>query len=41
MKKRNEWVTKAIKRKRKDRGIVALMMIMHHFLKNCLYGLKR
>ncbi len=35
MKKRNEWVTKAIKRKRKgkDRGIVDLMMIMHHFFK--------
>lgn len=35
MKKRNEWVTKAIKRirKEKDRGIVDLMMIMHHFFK--------
>ncbi len=35
MKKRNEWVTKKIKRNRKenDRGIVDLMMIMHHFFK--------
>ncbi len=35
MKKRNEWVRKALKRtkKEKDRGIVDLMMIMHHFFK--------
>ncbi len=35
MKKRNEWVRKALKRKKKekDRGIVDLMMIMHHFFK--------
>ncbi len=35
MKKRNEWVRKALKRKRKekDRGIVELMRIMHHFFK--------
>ncbi len=35
MKKRNEWVRKALKRKKKeeDRGIVGLMMIMHHFFK--------
>lgn len=33
MKKQNEWVRKALKRKKKenDRGIVDLMMIMHHF----------
>lgn len=33
MKKRNEWVRKALKRekKEKDRGIVDLMMIMRHF----------
>lgn len=36
MKKRNEWVRKTIKRERKekDRGIVDLMMIMHHFFKD-------
>lgn len=35
MKKRNEWVRKALKRKKKeqDRGIVDLMMIMYHFFK--------
>lgn len=35
MKKRNEWVRKALKRKKKekDRGIVDLMMVMHHFFK--------
>ena len=35
MKKRNEWVRKALKRtkKEKDRGIVGLMMIMHHFFR--------
>lgn len=35
MKKRNEWVRKALKRekKEKDRGIVDLMMVMHHFFK--------
>lgn len=35
MKKRNEWVRKALKRKKKekDRGIVDLMMIMRHFFK--------
>lgn len=35
MKKRNEWVRKALKRKKKekDRGIVDLMMIMHHFFR--------
>ncbi len=35
MKKRNEWVRKALKRKKKekDRGIVGLMMIMRHFFK--------
>lgn len=35
MKKRNEWVRKALKRekKEKDRGIAGLMMIMHHFFK--------
>lgn len=33
MKKRNEWVRKALKRKKKekDRGIVDLMMVMHHY----------
>ncbi len=33
--KTNEFATKAMKRKRKgkDRGIVGLMMIMHHFFK--------
>ena len=33
MKKRNEWVRKALKRKKKekDRGVVDLMMVMHHF----------
>lgn len=33
MKKRNEWVRKALKRERKqsDRGIVDMMMIIHHF----------
>lgn len=35
MKKRNEWIRKAVKRKKKekDRGVVDLMMIMHHFFK--------
>jgi len=35
MKTRNEWVTKAIKREKKkqDRGIVDLMMIMKHFFR--------
>lgn len=35
MKKRNEWVRKALKRKKKekDRGIVDLLMVMHHFFK--------
>lgn len=35
MKKRNEWVRKALKRrkKEKDRGIAGLMMIMHHFFR--------
>lgn len=35
MKKQNEWVRKSLKRKKKekDRGIVDLMMIMHHFFK--------
>lgn len=35
MKKRNEWVRKALKRKKKekDRGIVDFMKIMHHFFK--------
>ena len=35
MKKRKEWVRKALKRKKKekDRGIVDLMMVMHHFFK--------
>lgn len=35
MKKRNEWVRKALKRKKKenDRGIVDLMMVMHHFFR--------
>lgn len=35
MKKRNEWVRKALKRKEKekDRGIVDLMMVMHHFFR--------
>lgn len=35
MKTRNQWVTKKIKRKKKkkDRGIVDLMMIMNHFFK--------
>lgn len=35
MKKRNEWVCKALKRRKKetDRGIVDLMMIMHHFFR--------
>lgn len=35
MKKKNEWVRKALKRKKKgkDRGIVDLMMIMHHFFR--------
>ena len=35
MKKRNEWVRKALKRKKKekDRGMVDLMMIMHHFFR--------
>ena len=35
MKKRNEWVRKAFKRKKKekDRGIVDFMMIMHHFFR--------
>lgn len=35
MKKRNEWVRKAFKRKKKekDRGIVDLMMVMHHFFR--------
>jgi len=35
LKKRNEWVRKALKRKKKekDRGIVDLMMVMHHFFK--------
>lgn len=35
MKKRNEWVRKALKRekKEKDHGIAGLMMIMHHFFK--------
>lgn len=35
MKKRNEWITKAMKRsrKKKDRGMADLMMIMHHFFK--------
>ena len=35
MKKRKEWITKALKRSKKkmDRGIVDLMMIMYHFFK--------
>ena len=35
VKKRNEWVRKELKRKKKgkDRGIVELMRIMHHFFK--------
>lgn len=35
MKKRNEWLRKAIKRKKKekDRGIVDFMKIVHHFFK--------
>ena len=35
MKKKADWVTKAKKRKakKKDRGIVDFMMIMHHFFK--------
>ena len=35
MKKRNEWVRKALKRKKKekDRGIVDFMKIVHHFFK--------
>lgn len=33
MKKRNEWVNKALKREKKkqDREIVDLIMIVHHF----------
>lgn len=35
MKKRNEWVRKNLKRKKKrsDRGIIDFMQIMHHFFK--------
>lgn len=35
MKKRKEWITKALKRSKKktDKGIVDLMMISHHFFK--------
>lgn len=35
MKKKKDWITKALKRSKKkaDRGIVDLMMIMHHFFK--------
>ena len=35
MKKKADWITKANKRrvKKKDRGIVDVMMLMHHFFK--------
>ena len=35
MKKKADWITKANKRrvKKKDRGIVEVMMLMHHFFK--------
>lgn len=40
MKKKADWITKANKRrvKKKDRGIVEVMMLMHHFSKNFRNG---
>ena len=36
MKKKADWITKAEKRKakKKDRGIVDVLMLMHHFFKD-------